>query len=229
MAATVREVAFEELPAGDLHAGLTEEFRKLALEAAGPQALALDLGCGEGRVAFFLAPHVKKVVGLDREAKAIEAAKRTARARGLANVEFHIADVEKEPLAPWAPGGAEVVASNLFFSKALVQRAHDALRPGGAFVFTCFGPAQWQEARGSPFACREQDVRAWLEAAHLKLEHLAADDTRVRFRELADVRRYLGEDAVQRWLRDGRWDALVESFQKARVLTESRITARARR
>lgn len=227
-----REVAFDAAPATDLHAGLTEDFKRLALEALKGQehtALVLDLGCGEGRVAFFLAPHAKRVVGLDKEAKAIAAANQRGRALGLGNVEFHAADVEKEPLSKWAPGGAEVVVGNLFLSKPVVQRAHDALRPGGAFVFTSFGPRQWQEAKGSPFAHREEEVRAWLEEAHLKVEHLAVEDTRIVFKELAEVRNYLGEETVQKWLRDGRWDALVASFPKGKRLTESRLTGRARR
>lgn len=230
-APAAREVAFDA-PATDLHAGLTEDFKRLALEALHGQehtALVLDLGCGEGREAFFLAPHAKRVVGLDKEAKAISAANARARGLGLGNVEFHAADVEKEPLAKWAPGGAEVVVSNLFLSKPVVQRAHDALRPGGAFVFTAFGPRQWQEAKGSPFAHREDEVRGWLEEAHLKVEHLAVEDTRIVFKELAQVRNYLGEETVQKWLRDGRWDALVASFQKGKRLTESRLTGRARR
>lgn len=228
-AAPAREVAFGDAPAADLHAGLTEDFKRLALDGLTHQSLVLDLGCGEGRVAFFLAPHAKRVVGLDKDARAVHAATERAKRLGLSNVEFHAADVEKEPLARWAAGGAELVVSNLFLSKAAVQRAHDALRPGGAFVFTSFGPRQWQEAKGSPFAHREDEVRGWLQEAHLKVEHLAAEDTRVKFRELNEVRNYLGEDTVQKWLRDGRWDALVASFQKARVLTESRLTGKARR
>jgi SAM-dependent methyltransferase len=222
-----REVVYGEAPTDDLHGGLTEDFKRLALDAAKPGHVALDLGCGEGRVALFLAPHVKKVVGLDKDARSIEAAKQRARSIGLANLEFHAADAEKEPLAKWAPGGADLVVANLFLSKALVEHARDGLRAGGSFVFTGFGPRQWQEARGSPFAHSEEDVKGWLDGAHLKVEFLAVEDTRVRFHELAEVRGYLGEATVQKWLGDGRWDALVASFQKAKVLTESRITGRA--
>lgn len=228
-AGKVREVAYDEAPTEDLHAGLTDAFKRLALDAATPQSLVLDLGCGEGRVAFFLAAHAKKVVGLDKEAKAVHAATERAKRLGLANVEFHAADVEKEPLGRWVPGGAELVVSNLFLSKAVVQRAHGALAAGGAFVFTAFGPSQWKEAKGSPHAHGEAEVRAWLEEAHFTVEALEVEDTRVRFPALNEVRNYLGEDNVQKWLRDGRWDALVASFQKAKVLTESRLTGRARR
>jgi SAM-dependent methyltransferase len=227
--AATREVAYGEVPAAELHAGLTAEFQRLAREHAGHARLALDLGCGEGRVAFFLAPLCKRVVGVDVDARRVEGAKQRARSLGLANVEFHAADLDKESYTRWAPGGAELVASNLFLSKASLPRVHDALAPGGAFVFTAFGPRQWQEAGGSTFAHPEDEVRSWLEGAHLKVEALHGEDTRVRFKDLAEARDYLGEDTVQRWLRDGRWYRLVASFQKAKLLTESRLTGMARR
>jgi SAM-dependent methyltransferase len=226
--ARIRDVAFADLPAGDLHAGLTEDLKRFALEGA-PHAMVLDLGCGEGRVAFWLAPHAKKLVGLDKDARAVEHAKQRARSLGLANAEFHAADVEKAPVARFAPGGADLAVSHLFLSKAVVEHAKDALRPGGSFVFTAFGPAQWQEAGGSPFAHGEAEVRSWLTGAGLKVEAISVEDTRIRFSEIAQVRSFLGEETVQKWLRDGRWDKLVASFGKAKVLTESRLTARARR
>lgn len=224
-----RIVAADEVPTADLHGGLTEDFKRLALDGLTHQHTVLDLGCGEGRVALFLAPHAKKVLGLDKDPKAVHAAAERAKAIGLGNVEFHAVDVEKESLGRWTAGGVDRVVSNLFLSKAVVQRAHDALRPGGAFVFSGFGPGQWQEAKGSPFSHREDEVRTWLEEAHLKVDALEVEDTRVQFRELPQVRSYLGEDTVQKWQRDGRWDALVASFAKAKVLTESRLTGRARR
>jgi len=224
-----REVAFGEMPTRDLHGGLTADFQRLALEAAGPQVEALDIGCGEGRVAFLLAPRVKRVTGLDRDVRSIEAGKQHARALGHRNVEFHVADVEKEPLARWAPGGVELLVAHLFLSKAMVHRAHDALRAGGRFVFTCFGPRQWQEAGGSSFAHREEEVRGWLDEAHLKTQFLGVEDTRVRFRQLTDVREYLGEERVAEWLKDGRWERLVDTVAKDKALTESRITCAATR
>jgi SAM-dependent methyltransferase len=228
MPGTTREVPFAELATGDVHAGLTDDFKRLALEGA-PHGMVLDLGCGDGRVAFFLAPHTKKLVGLDKDARAVEHAKQRARSLGLANLEFHAADAEKTALARFAPGGADLVVSNLFLSKPVVDRAKDALRPGGVFLCTAFGPRQWQEAGGSPFAHGEDEVRGWLSGAGLKVESFAVEDTRIRFNEMAQVRGYLGEETVQKWLRDGRWDKLVASFAKAKLLTESRLTLRARR
>jgi SAM-dependent methyltransferase len=225
----MREVAFGEASTSELHGGLTPGFQRLVRELAGPGKLALDLGCGDGRVAFLLAPLCKRVIGLDADAKLVEAAKQRAQRLGVGNVEFHAADLERTAYSAWAPGGAELIAAHLFLSRGMAQRVHDALAPGGAFVFTGFGPRQWQEAGGSSFAHREADVRSWLEQAHLRVEQLGVEDTKVRFRELAEARSYLGEERVRQWLKDGRWDKLVSSFPKERGLTESRLTGLARR
>ncbi len=64
---------------------------------------ALDVGCGQGRVTRWLAPRVKHAVGLDRDAAALETARRLAEGAGIANVEFHAADVEREAGAGAVP------------------------------------------------------------------------------------------------------------------------------
>ncbi|MCA1814758.1 MAG: methyltransferase domain-containing protein [Halobacteriales archaeon] len=178
---------------------------------------------------FLLAPLCKRVVGVDGDAKRVEAAKQRAKRLGIANAEFHVGDLERDGYGKLVPGGAELIVAHLFLSKPMMQHVHEALVPGGAFLFTGFGPRQWQEAGGSSFAHREEEVRGWLEQAHLRVEALEVEDTKVRFRELSDARAYLGEDRVKQWLKDGRWDKLVAGFPKQRGLTESRLTGLARR
>lgn len=58
----------------------------------GFQGKVLDLGCGTGENALFLAEQGLQVTGLDREPKAIEQARLKARTRGL-SVTFEVADV----------------------------------------------------------------------------------------------------------------------------------------
>ena len=48
----------------------------------------LDLGCGDGRLAFGVAPFATSVDGIDPDAEAIAAAKREARKAGVRNVRF---------------------------------------------------------------------------------------------------------------------------------------------
>lgn len=50
----------------------------------------LDIGTGNGRLAWLIAATARSVVGVDPDADAIRAAKRGARARGLRNVRFAV-------------------------------------------------------------------------------------------------------------------------------------------
>jgi SAM-dependent methyltransferase len=59
----------------------------------------LDLGCSGGLHALELARCGHQVVGVDREASAVALARRRARQEGLA-AEFHVLDLERDPLLP---------------------------------------------------------------------------------------------------------------------------------
>lgn len=59
----------------------------------------LDLGCSGGLHALELARCGHRVVGIDREASAVELARRRAREEKLA-AEFHVLDLERDPLLP---------------------------------------------------------------------------------------------------------------------------------
>lgn len=72
-----------------------EAAARVVVEAcnAHPDDVALDLGCGEGRIAYALAPRVKLVVGVDRDASAI----RRAQAGAPPNVRFEVGDMRSPP------------------------------------------------------------------------------------------------------------------------------------
>jgi ubiquinone/menaquinone biosynthesis C-methylase UbiE len=57
----------------------------------------LDLGCGDGRFALGIAPLASSVDGLDPDAEAIAAAKKTARKSGVANVRFTVGAAQQLP------------------------------------------------------------------------------------------------------------------------------------
>ncbi|WP_420642976.1 class I SAM-dependent methyltransferase [Candidatus Leptofilum sp.] len=59
-----------------------------------PPGRALDLGCGYGRTAIYLAQHGWQVEGIDFVPQAIEEANRRAAAQGVAGqIQFHVASV----------------------------------------------------------------------------------------------------------------------------------------
>jgi SAM-dependent methyltransferase len=94
----------------------------------------LSLGCGAGEFELMLAPNVERVVGIDISPAAIEAAREAARARGIANVEFHcqsLADLKSaEPfdLAACISFLHHLPAGEL---PAFLERVRACLAPGG--------------------------------------------------------------------------------------------------
>ena len=71
------------------------------LELAGPRPgdLALDVATGTGNTAFALAPHVRRVVGLDVTREMLTEGRRVAAERGIANVDWVLGDALRLPFA----------------------------------------------------------------------------------------------------------------------------------
>ena len=59
--------------------------------------LALDVATGTGNTAFALAPHVRRVIGLDVTREMLNEARRVARERSIDNVDWVIGDAEYLP------------------------------------------------------------------------------------------------------------------------------------
>lgn len=55
----------------------------------------IDIGTGNGRLAFDAARYAKRVLGVDPYEPAIEMAREQARAEGLTNLEFRVADARE--------------------------------------------------------------------------------------------------------------------------------------
>ncbi|PYN19420.1 MAG: hypothetical protein DMD99_25395 [Candidatus Rokuibacteriota bacterium] len=138
-------------------AGLPDQLSPAFLERLRAEPLAeltvLDAGTGSGRLALTLAPLCRAVVGVDRDAKLIDEARRHAAAAKLSNVRFVVGDVEVEEYAPFKP---DLVAAHLCMSDAIAERAGRVLRPGQVFAFVAFHTDQWKETgRPSRFAYGE--------------------------------------------------------------------------
>lgn len=76
--------------------------RALDLLAPGSEQRVLDLFCGIGNFSLPLARRAGSVVGVEGDVRLVERARANARRNGLANVEFHVADLA-QPLEslPW--------------------------------------------------------------------------------------------------------------------------------
>lgn len=110
---------------------------------------ALDLGCGEGRNALWLAEQGWAVTGVDFSSVGIAKADRLARQRGLA-VDWVVADLRS--FQPPASSFDLVIQFFVHFPalerRALLRRAVDALRPGGVILVVGYHVDHLDEGSG---------------------------------------------------------------------------------
>ena len=112
-----------------------EAFERLVGSPRG--AVALDLGCGGGHLAFLLARRAQRVVAYDLSAAMLDAVSAEAARRGLANLETRQGSVEA---LPWPDGAFDIVASRYSAHHwrdvgAGVAEARRTLKPGGLTAF----------------------------------------------------------------------------------------------
>lgn len=83
------EACFESLEEYDR---FTKRLSTLVIDRLdlGPDDVVLDLGCGTGRMAYEIAPHVDAVVGLDYSRLVLDVARQR---RSAPNIEYHHADL----------------------------------------------------------------------------------------------------------------------------------------
>src|SRR5262245_19630142 len=96
--------------------------------------LALDLACGAGRHAIFLAERGFRVVAVDWAQAGIDALRAEARRRGVDDrIEAVVADLEAGQLSI-EPSRYDLVCDFYFLSRPLFPKMRDGVRPGGLFV-----------------------------------------------------------------------------------------------
>ena len=187
----------------------------------------LDVGCGWGRLTLALAGKAAWVVGLDRDGALIREGRERAAAAGIANVEFHEADVERDEYAVWTP---EVVTAHLCASDAIVERAARALPPAGCLGMVAFHVDQWRETgKVSRFAYDEPRMIAALRRAGLVPIAVEVDAEVTRF---ASVEEGLAAAVAlaDRWKQDGRWHRYIAFLESGgRTLTRSHLIVVARK
>jgi SAM-dependent methyltransferase len=188
---------------------------------------ALDVGCGAGRVTLWLAPRAKHAVGLDRDRGAIAAARRLAEGAGVANVEFHEVDVEREDYERWRP---ELVTAHLCASDAIIERAARALSPGQCLAMVAFHVDQWRETgKISRFAYDETRMERALRFHGFAPEVLECERDVARFASVEEgLAAAVGLE--DRWRADGRWFRYIAYLEEGgRALTRAHLIVKARR
>lgn len=108
---------FHPLDFIQINAGLNEKMIARALQLLDPQPSerVLDLFCGLGNFTLPIARRAARVVGVEGDARLIARARENAAVNGLANVEFHAADLAQDLAGePWLRGGASAVVGTGF-------------------------------------------------------------------------------------------------------------------
>lgn len=150
---------------------------RLAEVAAGlPAGRALDVGCGEGADALWLAGRGWRVVAVDVSATALRRASAAASARNLlARIDFERHDLNES----FPQGMFDLISAQYFHSPArldretVLRRAADHVNPGGALLIVDHGASPpWAQHDGHHFAGIEEVL------ASLRLD--TADWIRVR-------------------------------------------------
>lgn len=96
---------------------------------------ALEVACGFGRNAFYLASQGFEVMGLDRDAEAVAFCNAEATRRGLS---FTARAVDLEQPAPIPGDGYTLVACFYYLDRNLLPEMKRAVRPGGHLVYETF-------------------------------------------------------------------------------------------
>jgi len=121
--------------------------RLVEVGAALTPGRALDLGCGEGGDALWLAEQGWHVVAIDISETALKRAQEDAEARGVGDrIDFEQHDLsETFPEGPFDLVNAEFLHSTLPLDRTRIfTRAADAIRPGGLLLIVDHaGPPPW--------------------------------------------------------------------------------------
>lgn len=95
---------------------------------------ALDLACGTGRHAIFLAENGWEVAAVDNSAVGIEIARNRAEEKGL-NINFIVADLEKSGFAI-EPDAYDLICDLYYLQRDLFAKMKKGVRPGGMIIST---------------------------------------------------------------------------------------------
>ncbi len=111
-----------------------------------PKGKALDLACGDGTNAVFLAQQGFRVEAVDISKVGLKIAQQLARAKRV-KVRFRRMDLNSLPLPP---DHYDLITDFYFLNRRLVPRIKKALKPGGRVVFETYTTEESLRGTGEP-------------------------------------------------------------------------------
>ena len=145
----------------------------------------LDIGCGTGEHALYLASKGFEAVGIDAAPKAIEKAKRKAKERKL-KATFLVHDAfELAALRRTFPTVIDNGLFHVFGNRERIRfrnELHAAMRPGGTYFMMCFSekePADW----GGPRRVTKAEIRATFAPPKFRVRSIDEARFETRFHE----------------------------------------------
>jgi len=121
-----------------------------------PPGSALDLACGPGRNAIYLARHGWRVTAVDGSSVAIELLRAID-----PSIDARVADLEAGEFAV-PPEAFDLVLSCYYLQRSLIPRIKSALRPGGLLIMIVH-LAGADQPRGTPTRAYPDELRAFFE------------------------------------------------------------------
>lgn len=213
------------------HGILSATLLRLIREEPLRERAVLDVGCGNGRLAFALAEEAGRIIGIDWSEQAIEQASQHVRGLGLNHISFVCGDAERIDYGELGP--IDLVVAHLCMSDEILRRAAAVLAPGRCIAFSTLHRDQWKESgRSSRFAYGEQDAETALTAAGFDPVYLEAEHEVLSFAAAADALAYMDAlDLIGKWKTDSRWEGFLAYLERGgRELTiRARVTVKARR
>jgi SAM-dependent methyltransferase len=138
-----------------------------------PPGHALDLACGPGRNALYLARLGWQVTAVDSSAAAIAVLRE--RGAGLA-IQAHAADLAEHQFAI-APATYDLICDFFYLQRDLFPSIRDGVRPGGIFAGAIH---LFDENRASAFAIRPGELRGEFHGWKILFYSEAADPNHAR-------------------------------------------------
>jgi SAM-dependent methyltransferase len=236
-------VAFYDVQVGDAEMGDVDFYRDRALNAAGP---ALELACGTGRVYLELLRAGVDADGIDVSADALAALREKAADADLDpsvwQADMTEFDVDREYALAYCPFNAIQHLRTVEAQTSALRRIHDALAPGGEFVFDVFVPGfdvickeygEWQtdtvEFRGDPHDFRtrtrivdevEQEIVVENELYDGDGERVFAEDHRLKLLPKREVELLARRSPFDEWHVAGGFDGTpIEDGDSTQVWT----------